>query len=148
MQNGNAQLAIRVDVGMVDRDQESEGGGLVWILFGECHLGLEIAAIEDTVRVNDHETETPAKDVAVDQINPHPLLCRELVHFDHEAVFVTGRKFRRHIIGGIGLVGYEKRWDICAIVLCRRNSAKERKKSAGRMDMACAQSTSSHSSLR
>ena len=36
---------------------------LVWVIFGEGHLGLEVAAIVERVRVENNEREIPVIDV-------------------------------------------------------------------------------------
>jgi hypothetical protein len=45
---------------------------LVWVIFGEGHLGLEIAAIIERVRVEDDECEIPV--VYVFFIKLYPLV--------------------------------------------------------------------------
>lgn len=63
MQDRDAELAVRVDVGVRDGDQETELGRLVRVFVREHHLGPEVAPVEGAVGVDDHEAEPPLEDV-------------------------------------------------------------------------------------
>ena len=65
MQNGDAELAVLVDVGVVEGVGELEFRGGVGVVFGEFHAGEEVAAIVEGVGVNDDEGDGPVEDVVL-----------------------------------------------------------------------------------
>ena len=76
MQDRNAQLAIGIDVWVVDRTSKFEGWRAIRVSVGKGHLGLKIGAVESTVRVDNHEPNVPDKESAliILDVNPFFLL--------------------------------------------------------------------------
>lgn len=72
MQNRDAEGSIRVDVWVVNGNQEAELRRLVWVVVGKYHLSSEIASVEGAVGVDDHEGETPFLDVHIIGVKVHP----------------------------------------------------------------------------
>ena len=92
MEDGNAETAIRVDVWVVERPEEFEIcrieciisnadsvysklvgiQGHTWrtigVVFREGHLGLEVAAIVEGIRVQHDERYAPLEDVVIDKL--------------------------------------------------------------------------------
>jgi hypothetical protein len=50
VQDGDADLAVRIDIGVEDRSVEFEGGRVVWVLVGECHGGLNGGLVKRQAR--------------------------------------------------------------------------------------------------
>jgi hypothetical protein len=76
MQDGDANLAIRIDVRVENWSLKLESRRIVWVVVGEGHLGLgewlakvmgwgvqrtrlEVGTIEGAVRIDDHEADAP-----------------------------------------------------------------------------------------
>ena len=65
MQDGDAEFAVGVDVGMEEGSVELEGGRGVGVVLGEVHLGFEISAVVEGIGVDDDESNVPVEDVIV-----------------------------------------------------------------------------------
>lgn len=68
MEDGDADFAVGVDVGVVEGSGELEGGRRVWVVGGEGHFGFEVAAVVEGVWVDDYEGDGPGEDVVVDEL--------------------------------------------------------------------------------
>ena len=68
MQDADAEFAIGVDVGVVEGAVELEGRRGIGVVVGEGHGGLEVAAVVEGGRVDDHEGDGPVCDVLVDEL--------------------------------------------------------------------------------
>ena len=69
MQDGNAEFAVGVDIGMEEGPVELEGRRGVGVVLGEVHLGFEISAVIEGVRVDDDESNVPVEDVIVVELS-------------------------------------------------------------------------------
>ena len=65
MEDGDAKVAVGVDVGVVEGAGELEGGWGVGVVGGEGHGGEEVAAVVEGVGVEDYKTDLPGEDVVV-----------------------------------------------------------------------------------
>ena len=65
MEDGDAEVAVGVDVGVVERAGELECGWGVGVVGGEGHGGEEVAAVVEGVGVEDYEADLPGEDVVV-----------------------------------------------------------------------------------
>lgn len=68
MQDGDAQLAVLVDVGVEQGTEEAEGGGRVRVVVREAHFGEEVASMVEGGRVEDDQSNGPLEDVVVNQL--------------------------------------------------------------------------------
>lgn len=68
MQDGDAEFAVGVDVGVVERVGELEFGRGIRVVGGELHVGEEVAAVVPGVGVDDDEGDLPVEDVVVFQL--------------------------------------------------------------------------------
>ena len=68
MQDGDAEFAVVVDVGVVQRAGELEGGGCVGVAGGEGHGGAEVAGVVEGGGVEDYEGDGPGEDVFVEEL--------------------------------------------------------------------------------
>ncbi len=59
MEDGDAEFAVFVDVGVVEGAGELEFGRGVGVVGGEFHVGEEVAAVVEGVRVDDDEGDGP-----------------------------------------------------------------------------------------
>lgn len=65
MKDGNAEFAVGVDVRVVERASELEGGRGVRVVGGELHGGEEISAVVEGIRVYDDDGDFPIEDVVI-----------------------------------------------------------------------------------
>ena len=65
MEDGDAEVAVGVDVGVVEGAGELEGWWGVGVFGGEGHGGEEVAAVVEGVGVEDYEADVPGEDVVV-----------------------------------------------------------------------------------
>ncbi len=65
MEDGNAELAVLVDVWMEEGAVELEGGRGVGVVWGEVHLGFEVAAVIEGIGVDDDEGDVPVENVVL-----------------------------------------------------------------------------------
>lgn len=63
MQDGDAEFAVGVDVGVVEGVGELELGRGVGVVGGEFHGGEEVAAVIEGIGVDDYEGDVPVEDV-------------------------------------------------------------------------------------
>ena len=68
MEDGDAEVAVGVDVGVVEGASELEGWRSVGVFGGEGHGGEEVAAIVEGVGVQNYEANVPCEDVVVFQL--------------------------------------------------------------------------------
>ena len=69
MEDGDAEFAILVDVGMVEWAGELELGWGVRVVGGKLHVGKEVTAIIEGVGVDDDEGDGPVEYVVVLQLS-------------------------------------------------------------------------------
>ena len=65
MEDGDAEVPVGVDVGVVERASELEGWWSVGVVGGKGHGGEEVAAVVEGVGVQDYEADVPGEDVVV-----------------------------------------------------------------------------------
>lgn len=65
VQDGYAQVPVGVDVGVEEGAVELEGGRCVGVVWGEVHVGAEIAGVVEGGGVDDYEGDVPVEDVVV-----------------------------------------------------------------------------------
>ena len=65
MQDGDAQAAIPVHVGVVDRRGETEGGWGKGKVGGKAHLALEVTAVVHRFLVEHHKANVPQEYVII-----------------------------------------------------------------------------------
>ena len=65
MEDGDAEVAVGVDVGVVEGASELEGWWSVGVFGGKGHGGEEVAAVVEGVRIQDYEANVPGEDVVV-----------------------------------------------------------------------------------
>lgn len=65
MQNGDAEFTVRVDVGVEEGAVELERGRGVGVVVGEIHLGFEIAAVIEGIRIDDYECDVPVEYIII-----------------------------------------------------------------------------------
>lgn len=65
MKDGDAEFAILVDVGMVERAGELELGWGIGVVGGKFHVSEEVTAVVEGVGVDDYEGDGPVQDVIV-----------------------------------------------------------------------------------
>jgi len=68
VEDGDAETAIRVDIWVIKRTNKLEVWWAMGIVFGEGHLGLEVASIVHRLLVQDNEGDTPLEDIFVDEL--------------------------------------------------------------------------------
>lgn len=68
MEDGDAQFAVGVDVGMVEGTGELEFGWGIRVVGREFHVGQEVTAVIPGVGVDDDEGDLPVEDVVVFQL--------------------------------------------------------------------------------
>ena len=65
MKDRDAEVAVGVDVGVVERACELKCWWSVGVVGGECHGGEEVAAVVEGVGIQDYEADVPGEDVVV-----------------------------------------------------------------------------------
>lgn len=65
MEDGDAEVAVGVDVGVVEGASELEGWWSVRVVGRKGHGGEEVAAVVEGVGIEDYEADVPGEDVVV-----------------------------------------------------------------------------------
>ena len=77
MEDGDAEVAVGIDVGVVEGAGELEGGRGVGVVAGEGHGGEKVAGVVEGVGVEDYETDLPGEYVVVFELKDGVLIRLE-----------------------------------------------------------------------